>query len=260
MKRVVVVSDLHCGSQVGLTPPEYQYKDRKIDTSKKNKFAMVQRAIWGWYAGKIKSLGKIDLMVCNGDAIDGKGDRSGGTEEMELDRRVQAEMAIECLQIAKAKKYVLTAGTPYHVGKDEDHEAAIAHDLGGKFGSHEWIDVEGVILDCKHKISGSQVPHGRYTAAARDMLWNELWAARGLTPNAHIVIRSHVHYHVFCGDTRKLGLITPAMQGFGTKYGSRECSGLVDVGLIEILCDKGRYDWHAHIADIPCHKTEAWKV
>jgi hypothetical protein len=116
MKKVVLISDLHCGHRAGLTPPSKQYRIGTGDTERDN-FALLQSGIWDFMIGEIKELGKVDVLICNGDAIDGKGERSGGTELLEADRTKQADMAAECLSMFKAKKIFMTYGTPYHVGK-----------------------------------------------------------------------------------------------------------------------------------------------
>lgn len=260
MKTIVIVSDLHCGAQTGLTPPNNQLEERKIDTAKKNKFSLLEREIWNWFKKTVQSIGKVDLCICNGDAIDGPGERSGGTEQLATDRNIQVRMAIECLETVKARKYLMTYGTGYHVGDKEDHEDNVAAALNAKIGAHEWVDAEGVIFDIKHHIGNSNVPHGRATAPLREGFWNTLWAADQLQPNANVLVRSHVHHFDFAGNHRRLCLTTPALQGFGTKYGSRRCSGLVEVGLLVFYCKDGAFDWKWHIADIQHHKAEAMKL
>ena len=91
-------------------------------------------------------------------------------------------------------------------------------------------------------------------------MWNVFWSERKLTPAADIILRSHVHYLSYAGDGRRLAITTPAMQGYGTKYGSRRCSGLVDVGFLSFRCENGEYDWKAHIAEIPRHKAEVTRI
>jgi hypothetical protein len=255
MKRVLIVSDYHCGHIVGLTPPGWQLTpaDERAST-KRDKFITVQRACWQFYDDIIKKHGPFDVIVANGDLIDGDGWRSGGTEQHTLDRLHQCEMATYALRAAMSKwtKVFVTVGTAYHTGQAEDFETVIANDVKAeKIGSHEWVDVEGVVFDCKHHLGSSSVPHGRHTAIARDYLWSILWAERGLAPKADVIIRSHVHYHNYCGGPGWLALTTPALQGYGTKYGGRRCSGIVDFGATIFNVDKGSYSWYTVISKSP---------
>jgi hypothetical protein len=88
MKRVLIMSDLHCGHRVGLTPPDWQYRP-----GVRSKWRKIQQACWNWYANEIEEAGPFDVVIVNGDAIDGRGERSGGTELLTTDRHEQVEIA-----------------------------------------------------------------------------------------------------------------------------------------------------------------------
>lgn len=250
MKRVVVISDAHCGHRAGLTPPGWQY-DASCQDEDRRKFGEMQSAVWDWFAAEISALRPIDVLLCNGDMVDGKGERSGGTEQLEHDMQKQAAMAAEVIGSIGAREVVMTYGTPYHTGCDTDWEELVAEKVGARsIGSHEWVDINGLVLDLKHFTSSSVIPHGRLTSVMRDMLWNMLWARSGKQPDAHVVIRSHVHYHRFAGEPGKLAIITPAMQSYGSKFGSRRCSGLVDIGFLSFdIEDRSNWTWKAHILE-----------
>lgn len=235
MKRLVIVSDLHCGHFSGLTPPAWQ-----VSEDRNPHLAKLQRACWDFYVRTIRQLQPIDILMCNGDAIDGKASRSGATELIVPSLMEQAEMATFALGIAKAKRYALTYGTPYHVSAEgEDIERMIADDLAGTIGGHEWVDCEGHVFDFKHKVGSSQLEHGRFTAAAKEFSWNAYWNEIGGAPKASVFVRSHVHYFGACRNSRAQAITTPALQGPGSKYGVRQCSGVVDFGLISFDCEKG---------------------
>lgn len=259
MKRLVVISDLHSGHRAGLTSPDL-IGDTKSRNSTVRKYAEMRERLWEFYSETIAALQPIDCLVVNGDAIDGKGERSGGTELLESDRGKQVEIAAECIKIAKAKKIYIISGTPYHTGRDDDYEAILADRVGAEhYGAHEWLDCEGVIFDFKHKVSSSIIPHGRTTAPNRAALWNSIWAERGIQPRANVVVRSHVHYYLFSGDSRRCVFITPALQGW-TKFGSKECEGTNDLGLLSFDCEKGAYSWRAHLLDMSWAAVKPSKV
>lgn len=235
-KRIAVLSDLHCGSLVGLTPPAWHTGDE------------LQRDMWQWYQREMVDLGPVDACFVLGDAIDGKGNRSGGVEQITTDLITQTDMATAALRHVQAKDFVFVHGTPYHVGADgEDMERLIARALGARIGGHEWISVNGCVFDLKHKVGGSGVPHGRHTAVARERLWNQLWHMRELAPKANVILRGHVHYHSFCGGPGWLAMTLPALQGPGSHYGVRQCSGIVDFGFVVFDVEQdGSYSWRVH--------------
>lgn len=239
-KRVVAVSDMHCGSIFGLTPPGMWHPAKNIKK--------MQRELWGFYEREAKALGKVDAVLAIGDLIDGKGLRQGGLETFESDMMAQAKIAAQCLGVFDAKQFVICAGTPYHSGQEEDFEQITADILGASFGGHEWAEAYGVVFDLKHKIGSSAVPHGRHTAMARERLWNQLWALRDGAPKADILLRAHVHYFNFCGGPTWLGMTLPALQGLGSRYGVRQCSGVVDFGFVHFdIYPGGSYTWEPHL-------------
>lgn len=261
-KRGVILADMHCGHHVGLTPPDWQYRYLTNDTAKHNKFATVQKQCWDFFSRKIKHLGKIDILIVNADCIDGRGEKSGGTELIEIDRQKQCEMAVECIDFCNADKIVMTIGTPYHSGQIEDWENSIAKDVNAQsIGSHEWYNINGKIFDVKHKVNSSSVPTGRGLSLFKEWLWNTLWAEAGEQPKADYFIRSHVHYYSSVEGVDWKAISTPALQAMGSKFGSRQCSGIVHFGFLsfEIDCN-GRVTWDKHIAKIESQKAKAIKL
>lgn len=261
-KRVVVMSDLHCGHRFGLTPEQWQTTD-EASNNEDIKSATIQRLLWSYYTEEIDALKPVDVLIVNGDAIDGKGERSGGTEQITADRRKQCEIAASCIERVNAKKTIMIYGTPYHTGKEEDWESVLADMVNAaKIGSHEWVDVNGCVLDCKHKVGASVIPHGRATAVLREALWNDLWSLKKSSqPLSDILIRSHVHYHIYVGVPNKLAMTTPAMQGYGSKFGARLCSGDVNIGFVHFdITSKEDYLWSSHILDTEYLAAQAFVV
>jgi len=263
-KRVLVMSDLHCGHLVGLTPPDWQLKENPQTIPIKQKAAIVQKECWAKYSKSVRQNGPFDVIIVNGDGIDGRGERSGSSELISVDLEDQAKMAMACIKQAVSDsgcKVVFTFGTAYHTGAAEDWENQIAREFNASIGSHEWYDINGVIFDCKHHIGASGIPYGRHTASAKEHMWNALWHEEGLQPRADILIRSHVHYHQYCGDHKRLRMTTPALQAMGSKYGARRCNGLVHFGVVVFEIDaKGNYEWHADILDIKSQIATAAKL
>jgi len=243
-KRVVVIADLHCGHRVGLTPPKYQ------SAVCGEKYYKVQVERWNQYAEIINKLKPIDVLLVNGDCIDGRGERSGGVELIAVSRMKQVDMAIDCINECGAGKIIMTRGTPYHTGYTEDFEDLIFKGVGAlKIGEHEWPEVNGLIFDMKHKIGNTSVPHTKGTSINRDRLWNIIWAEKDMQPKAQVMIRSHVHWFAYTGDMDCLCIYTPALQGMGSKFGARECSGTVQWGLVVFDIQKdGSYAWYPKIA------------
>ncbi len=260
-KRVVIISDFHCGHLVGLTPPDWQGQER-AGRKRHSKWAAIQRECWQRYMELAKELRPVDALIVNGDLVDGK---ANATELLAPDLNDQAAMAVEAIEVWDAPVIVMTYGTARHASGEgqEDVEDVIERLLAKqgrtvKLGAHEWLNVRGCIFDIKHHCGGSSIPHGRHTAIARERLWNVLWAEHEEQPRSKILVRSHVHYLSFAGDANWFGLTTPALQAMGSKFGSRRCSGHVDWGLVHFdVKAGGDYDFAWHTPTIPAQRARA---
>lgn len=226
-KRVVAIGDKHGGHRVGLTPPKWQ------TAIPGKKYHRIQVELWDEFTGIIDYLQPIDILIVNGDSIDGRGKRSGGTELITVNRLEQVEIAAYAINYCKAKKVVMTRGTPYHTGTKEEWENELAKKVNcKKIGDHEFYNINGVIFDVKHHVGTSSIPHGQHTAVSRDRLWNLIWSEYKMQPKADILLRSHTHYFTVQGGVDWMGYTLPALQGMGSKFGAKICSGLVHWGLI----------------------------
>ncbi len=233
MKTLVIISDIHAGSLYGLTPPSY------ISTNLHH--SKLQKEAWSAYMKMVGKWEKPDILLVNGDCIEGRQDRQGGAELLTNDRNVQADMAVECLQQWDAKKILMTFGTAYHTGSSaEDFEYNIADKLGATIEGRLFFEVEGMIIDARHKVASSIVPYGRATPLIRDMVWNSLKAAEGEEPRANLIIRSHTHYHLWVETPNKIMFTTPALQLARGRFGSRECVGETHWGAIRLKINKGQ--------------------
>ena len=186
-KRLVAVGDAHAGHRVGLASPQFQ------SAIPGEQFYRIQVELWDYFQFHINELKKehpIDILVHNGDAIDGPGGRSGGSELITTDCNRQIDIAYDALKIADAGNYFFTYGTAYHTGQDTDYEKVLADRFNGIIRSHLWLDVNGTTFDIKHHIGNSSVPHGKGTPIAKEWLWNTLWnLEQEQQPKADVYIR-----------------------------------------------------------------------
>jgi len=227
-KRILVMSDGHAGHRAGLTPPKW-WGNLTYD-----KWADLRSELWTKWAAKIDSLKPIDFLFYVGDAVDGAGTSSGGSELITPDLHDQVEMAVETVRYVDADQIVMVYGTPYHTGIITDFERDIAKEVKAvSISSQEWPQINGVTFDLKHKIANTSIPHGKGAALSKEWLWNLVHKeCDNAQPNVDIFIRGHVHYFFHVEDVNWQGFILPGMQGLGSKYGSRQVSGIVHFGFI----------------------------
>lgn len=255
--RILLWGDAHCGSNVGLTPPAYQTKFTPNPQTEEhrtlNKWAKLQGECWDWYVAKVNMLKPIDKLFYLGDGIDGTAHRCGGTDLIQIDRKVQIKMAIEAIEVAEATGMVMVYGTPYHTGQAEDFELDIAQHFKCKIGAHEWEEINGCMFDLKHKQGNCDNPATGLFQQIRD---HREWAGLGEQPKANVLIRAHTHRFCMLKIEDCIGITIPALTAYGTKFGARQCSRKVQFGLVALdVWPDGVVVEHIHIAKLAAHIT-----
>lgn len=259
-KRVVVISDPHCGNRAGLTPPGWQLNP---DNPRDAKWYAIQAAEYDWWRRKVTRLQPVHLLLIIGDLVDGKSKKAGGRDVIRQQRIDQVDMALTCIRLVKASHIEGVYGTRYHVRDWEDDIYGALGD-NAKIGAHGWAEVNGVVFDFKHKVGASTIPHGRATSLLRADLQNALWAEAGRQPRADVILRGHVHYCVdaarMVGEREVRVMSCPALQGVGSEFGGEQCEGLVDFGFLHFdVHSDGSYSWQKHIAVLPEQKAQTSK-
>lgn len=259
MKTLVIISDLHCGSVYGVTPPNYWQE------GKASRYAM-QKEAWKAYMEMVKKWHAPDVLLVNGDAIEGRQHLQGGAELITPDRNVQVEIARECIEAWNAKQILMTYGSKYHVGDQaEDFEWIIKKILSRnrpvQIEGRLFFELEGMMIDARHKVGSSGIPHGRATPLLRDLAWNLIKSALDEEPMADIIIRSHVHYHLWVEQSNRVAFTTPALQLSRGRYGSRECTGETNWGAIRLTIHKGQIvGKDVHLWNLRANKPHVLKI
>lgn len=255
---IFVGSDTHCGHDVGLTPPEFNWIPPERASRSEHKAYEFRVAAWNWFAEEVGKYGPFDEAIWNGDLVDGSGEKSEGSEDQEMP--VQVEMAVRVVQFVGADINHFTRGTPYHTGKSkttwEDMVCGMCH---GDIGDEGHYNYRGLSIAAKHKIGNSSSPVSKYTALGSAQIKQMMWAETGQQPGANLIIRSHIHTCKEVGDPamNRAVWVTPALQGLGSVYGARNVDGLpVHFGFL-VLRIRDVHSWgvEAHIAPLTMQKA-----
>ena len=250
--RLGAFSDVHGGHRAGLTPAGYQ---DALDGAFPF-FARLQRETWKWFADEVDALKPFHAAAWVGDMIDGRGEKSGGTELITPDRNTQLNIAESVVGYVGAETNRFVRGTGYHTGNVEDFEDNLASRFDAKISDQAWIRKHGVTFHLKHHIGSTSTPYGKGTPLMKDMLWSLLWAEMEAQPKANIFLRGHTHRYLGIDDVGPRGEIRqgyclPALQAAATKFGARRCSGIVHFGFMHFdIYPDGRVIWAKHILNI----------
>ena len=200
-KRILVMADLHCGSGVGLAPP----------SAWRDKFRMFQEPLWTWYAAELKKIGLVDLLVVNGDAVDGEG-RKETIDHLTTDVEEQAEIAIECIRKVKTKTILMTYGTPFHTAGSSSYEKPIAKALGCSIADTQFVNVNGAKFSFRHVAGASGTPYTQGTQAYKEAVRDLLQAVDNAAEPADFIIRSHVHNCISVASPERTAITTPCLE------------------------------------------------
>ncbi len=257
--RIGVVSDLHVGSIYGLMPPGFETSAGSVAS-----LNIGQRYLWDCWTDARKRIGKLDALILNGDVIDGRQSRQGGSEFALPMLEDQSEAAVRSMRYFTATsgnrnvQIFCLQGTTYHdeeAGREMEVVAqrlsAVQYSgLGTGRYCKEVLDLtlDNVTLNFAHGISVSSGLY-RATAPDREALWSALAGKEGRSLKADCVVRSHAHYFCHIEHPTKHAIITPCWE-LQTRYMRRNSvyRMMPDLGyvVIEVDCEAKRQ------GDDPC--------
>lgn len=226
MRKVIFISDTHCGCRVGLCPPGVC-----LDGGGTYEPGIVQRAMWSWWrelwdeAVPRWAAGEPVAVVHNGDAIDGT--HHGSTTQIAQNPADQEEIAYQVLaplvDLARGAYYQVR-GTEAHVGQSACDEERLARRLRAvptPEGEASWwrlgVEIDGCLIDAMHHISTSGSTGSEALALNRELAESFAEAGRWHRRPVRMIVRSHRHTcaGVFlpAADGLAWSVTTPGWQG-----------------------------------------------
>jgi hypothetical protein len=229
MKKLAVVSDLHCGSFYGLLPHDF------ITFEGVPKLQNIgQKYLWECWLDFVTRVEAFapDAVIVNGDCVDGMQRKSHGAELSLSSWKDQRGACIQTLKVLRSvtrkAKWYFTQGTPYHVDHFGDAEEDIAEAMDATpypcYGSGKLcretltLRVDGLIVEAAHHIGFASVYPT--TPIQKEILATLLDVVVNGVPQPDLQIRSHVHNHTYVMQNRCHMLTSPCWQ-LQTRYGRK---------------------------------------
>lgn len=205
-KTILIVSDLHVGSQYGLMPPKARMdpdQRRKGLNKAPSQFSndaiasKVQRDIYARWLEMVKAVGHVDMCVVNGDICDGVNPKSKGLGLWTSDLSVQTQTAVDLLNMIDADHFCGTQESLYHTGDNISTDRAVIKELGGDYRSELAVKVDDIRFHFSHKVGvSSSAWFYRPTPIAREMMLAA--PVKEEVGSFDVVVRSHAHYFYAC--------------------------------------------------------------
>jgi hypothetical protein len=232
-----LMGDTHCGNLLGLTPPGWWNAEQTPPT---------QRPMWEWYTEELKRIGPVDVLVLNGDLVDGEGKKETiGLLTTDIDE--QAAIARACVEPVKYKRCFLTYGTPFHTVGTGSYEKRIADALGAPITDTLLLSVGGVRFNVRHVGGRSDIPYGQGTQLYKEVVRDMLHSVIEEFQSADVVVRSHVHYYLHIERSTKDAISLPCYQVPDSVFARTLRTMYYDIGMVVVEVDKGRVTVDKHL-------------
>ncbi len=223
IETLIVVSDLHAGSVVGLAPPTTRTKDGNHITHGEN---LHQQWLWAnWLEGikRAKQIvkGSNAALLVNGDATEGVHHRNEA-DTLAADIEVHVSMAEHCLAPFAdiVEKTFVTLGTECHT---KNMETLLAQRLGAEEGKakDKWlININGCLVDAAHHMpttSRAYLEASHLSICMGNARLNYLRAGHKVPS---VFLRGHRHCGGYYSDGSGLFGVTGAFQML-TRHGHK---------------------------------------
>lgn len=255
MKQVwAVVSDLHCGSTLGLMPPDgIQLDDggHYLPSSAQTKLWRCWEEFWTIVEDRAKDAALI--VVVNGDAVEGNhhGTAQIASKNLAATQQRIAELTlIPALQLSPRAIHMVR-GTEAHVGASAEYEERLAEAIGCQKDSetgaysrwHLQCDADGVLLDFAHHGSVGKLPHTRSNPARTLAMRIAHASLRHATQTPRLAIRSHAHQEADTFDEMPVRVIQTRGWQLSTAFVHKIAAGSTpEIGGLIVTCEAGEYE------------------
>lgn len=221
-KVLVVVSDLHCGSSVGLCPPDFKTKYGNAVGFGDN---IHQAWLWDKWQEAFEEvdaiLGNDNFCLCvNGDATEGIHHRS--TEIVATLIEDHCRMAAEALKpyAQAASEIFIVKGTECHTGEIESYLASLLSAREG-IAKDKWLfSINGCLVDACHHMGVTSRAYLEASAMSIVLGNARLNAVRSGHPAAKVFLRGHRHCGGWFSDGDAMLAVTGGWQ-FLTRHGNK---------------------------------------
>jgi len=225
IRYLVVVSDLHAGSAVGLCPPGF-----RLDDGNRVTLSDPQRAIWAqwrlfWDEFVPRATGGSPYaVVVNGDVTEGR--HHDQTQLFGGGETDHVHCAVELLRPIRervGRNFFMVRGTEAHSGPASCLDEFVADALGanpgdGHTASHWelWLDFGPYLVHCAHHVGTTSATAYEHSALSREIVANLVESAQWDERRADVIVRSHRHRYAAAeipsGSGAAMILVTPAWQ------------------------------------------------
>lgn len=248
MTTILILSDLHSGSIVSLSPPEFTVHREDSNKEYLIKANKIQKNLFSRWEEMIDSIGNIGYTILLGDLVDGCNPKSHNNYTS-MDIGDQVNMAGELLSMIKCSKFLGVQGTEYHVGHDGiSCDRTVVAELCRRnkkkiiFDHEVFFNLDSLSIHAKHP--------GKFTSRRDNrpnVLLNEIKEAQ-CNPfmkekffdrdGKKVLLRGHIHYNDYLYWNETYNIYTPGWKG-RDPYGIVKSNSFPECGYSFLTVDGG---------------------
>ena len=243
---VLVVNDLHCGSNVAVMPKKVRVGGGNVVHSNELQKFLYKK--WKEMCGAED----YDVCIVNGDTCDGINRHGEGAGCWSVDKTVQVNTAVQLLNKVNAKEYYCTEGSHYHVG-DPSLDELVSRGIGAvNYDIDLNMTIDNVRFHIRHKTPFTRIPSSRSHGVVSDMVQSIL--NRDQFGEIDVFLRAHTHYAHAVYHEGMTGIVNPAWKG---RDGHMRLNGMLgsDMGWTVIRINEGRMTYEMNTFNIPAELT-----
>ena len=207
----------------------------------------IQRRIFKKWCEMADECPRPDILLLNGDLIDGKNYKESGMGCWTTDVTLQAAALSELIGMIKPRQIIGTSGSPYHSDRNPNMDKVAVEACGGTFkGGYASVNIDGKRVYAQHKVSVSKSSwQYRSTPLGRALVLAALQESE--FGHYDIMLKSHAHYYAYVGFSSSLGMILPCWKAFDAFGDTNIEFANPALGYVRFDFDGGDYSFDHHI-------------
>jgi hypothetical protein len=212
-KTLLALGDLHVGNEGAIMPEEIESDPANPGKSRRHFAQGIQKTlIKKWYE-MVDECPRPDVLLLNGDLIDGKNYKDSGLGVWTTDMHLQAAALADLVKMLKPRQIIATSGSPYHTDRNPNMDRIAVEKCGGTFkGGFASVNFDGLRVYAQHKVSVSKIWQYRTTSIARALVMATLNEPE--YGHYNILLKSHAHYFTYAGFSSSIGMVLPCWKAY----------------------------------------------
>ena len=254
MKKILVISDLHCGADTAICIPDFEVNSEREEIKTTVRANKVQEELFKQWQQMIDEHKRFDYVFNLADNIEGINRKGYGLGTIQSDLSWQTEMAIELLKMIPCRRHVGTQGSSYHVNSQASGDRAVIKTLSQiyherfVFGDQVIFDVEDVKFHLRHVTPFTRQKVLSQSSLKRDIL--EALDEGKHTGRINCFLRGHTHR--YAGLDYKpyfAGYVSPCWK-ISDQFIQQRSIQNPDIGYLIIEVNGSDFEVTPHILDI----------